>query len=446
MKPRNKYQARIVGLQEKLPKLSDAEIQWAYDNSFKKYYIYSRNRFYCTECNHKWKPDPSPLWHATVTGCTCPNCGERLISHKYNHTTNFSLYGYVGYLTVVDEFQVERIVYVAKHVHAKKLPRYCCWEVSQKFMDETGETTTFAKMTNGSIYGDRYQLHSDLELRDAYDVDNRYRVTPSAVHPKRKILPIFKRNGFKGRFYGIPPHLFLYKLLHAPRFETLLKMKQPALLMEYVGFGSSKVEKYWSSIRICFRNNYIVKDSTIWFDYLDLLVHFNKDLTSPKYVCPADLNKAHDRLVAKKREIERRRKAEKLRKSFGKINALLKEQKGHFFGMTFTDGDITIKVLQTAQEYYDEANTHKHCVFENEYYKKSGTLCLSARKGEELLETIEVSLQDYTIRQSRGLFNKNTKHHSRIVDLVNSNMNEIRRRHELKKKRKSKKNERQHAA
>jgi hypothetical protein len=36
-------------------------------------------------------------------------------------------------------------------------------------------------------------------------------------------------------------------------------------------------------------------------DTVRLLDHFDKDLLSTKYVCPDDLHKAHNKLVAKKR-------------------------------------------------------------------------------------------------------------------------------------------------
>jgi hypothetical protein len=82
--------------------------------------------------------------------------------------------------------------------------------------------------------------------------------------------------------------------------ETFLN--QPNwLLVEYFNSKEQQINRYWNSIKICIRNNYQIKDATIWFDTVRLLDHFDKDLLSTKYVCPDDLHKAHNKLVAKKR-------------------------------------------------------------------------------------------------------------------------------------------------
>lgn len=51
----------------------------------------------------------------------------------------------------------------------------------------------------------------------------------------------------------------------------------------------------------------------IWEDYLALLQWFNKDLSSFSLVCPENLNEAHDKLVAKKRELQRKKYLMKMR-------------------------------------------------------------------------------------------------------------------------------------
>lgn len=67
----------------------------------------------------------------------------------------------------------------------------------------------------------------------------------------------------------------------------------------------------------------------------------------------------------------------------------------------------------------------KHGVFSNEYYKKVNSLILSARIKNKPVETIEVSLKNMSIVQSRGLRNKATEYHDRIINLVQSNINLI---------------------
>ena len=56
-------------------------------------------------------------------------------------------------------------------------------------------------------------------------------------------------------------------------------------------------------------------------------------------------------------------------------------------------------------------------------------LILSFRDSEgERVETVEIDLKTFSIIQSRGVCNKSTKHHNEIIDLVNANMGQIRKR------------------
>jgi hypothetical protein len=73
-----------------------------------------------------------------------------------------------------------------------------------------------------------------------------------------------------------------------------------------------------------------------------------------------------------------------------------------------------------------------HCVCG--YYNKPNSLILSAKIDGKRIETIEVRLTDYTLIQSRGLQNKSTKYHNRIVKLIEDNMGEIIKRNEAHKK------------
>ena len=63
-----------------------------------------------------------------------------------------------------------------------------------------------------------------------------------------------------------------------------------------------------------------------------------------------------------------------------------------------------------------------HCVFSASYYNIPDSVILSARdKDGRRIETIEFSLTQGKVVQSRGVCNKNTEFHDRIVSLVNDN-------------------------
>ena len=102
--------------------------------------------------------------------------------------------------------------------------------------------------------------------------------------------------------------------------------------------------------------------------------------------------------------------------------------KSKFFGLVITDEEIIIKVLESIDEYYNEGKTQGICVFGSGYYKKADTLILSARIGDEIIETVEVDLRTLEVVQCHGKHNQDTEYHERIIDLVNKNANLIRER------------------
>ncbi|OJX64584.1 MAG: hypothetical protein BGO84_02835 [Dysgonomonas sp. 37-18] len=70
---------------------------------------------------------------------------------------------------------------------------------------------------------------------------------------------------------------------------------------------------------------------------------------------------------------------------------------------------------------------HKHhCVAG--YHSKADSLILSACIDGKRIETIEVSISQLKVIQSRGVCNKNTKHHNKIIQLVEQNISLIENR------------------
>jgi hypothetical protein len=85
-----------------------------------------------------------------------------------------------------------------------------------------------------------------------------------------------------------------------------------------------------------------------------------------------------------------------------------------------------VKVLESVAEFMEEGDKMHHCVFTNEYYLKPDSLVFSAMIGDQRIETVEVSIEQMKVVQSRGLLNKNTEYHDRIINLVNKNINKIK--------------------
>ena len=114
---------------------------------------------------------------------------------------------------------------------------------------------------------------------------------------------------------------------------------------------------------------------------------------------------------------------------------------------TFADDTVKAAALQTTQRLYEfmdprvsktrglvrvaelnDMELQNICVFGSEYYKKADTLILSARIGDEIIETVEVDLRTLKVVQCHGKHNQDTEYHERIIDLVNKNANLIRER------------------
>jgi hypothetical protein len=329
---------------------------------------------------------------------------------------------YYGIITTHDDMQVVRMFYVAKDMKKGQFPE--CWiqEVMQHWIDESGKVITMSKSVQGlSRYYDQWIFQSNLEVRPhSYKSSLRYGIEPYKTYPGIKVLPIIRRNGFKRSFHGFSPWEFFSLILKSPAAEKLLKSKQIALLKHYE--KSTHMQENWPSIRICIRNKYIIKDAGIWEDYISLLRFFRKDLHSPKYVCPADLNKEHDRLVRKKRDIDRKKKIADLRKKLDREQVAYKKNKGKFFGLVFSKGNIHVKTIESVEEIMIEGDKLHHCVFTNEYHKKPESLIMSARINDEPVETIELSLQRLEVIQARGFHNQHSKYHNQIINLVSENI------------------------
>jgi DNA-directed RNA polymerase subunit RPC12/RpoP len=429
MKPKTALQKQIVELSSQLPKITAEQEKYSSEKSFLKWGVISRGKNNCLECAHIWKEDKPK---AKVI---CPNCNSKLKMYEENKVL-FEEREYFSVLDVKENFQVVRMILSVKQMKKGETPKFYHTEVMQHFIDEKGQVTSMAKKRQSmsmSMYYDQWCYGSELSLQDkSFRYRNLFRLNPYSTYPIKSVLPIMKRNGFKTSFYNIAPQELFTHILTDTTAETLLKTKQKSVLTYYIQAHRSEVTENWNSIKICSKNGFIIKDFGLWKDYISLLKHFGKDTKNPKYICPSDFKQAHDRLVEKKRRIdENQRRAEQKEKLIRDKPKLEKSQKEYlkakqaFFGLILKQGSITVKVLESVEDFLEEGNTHKHCVFTNKYFDKKESLILSASIAGKKLETIEISLKNFSIIQSRGIGNKATKHNGKIIDLVNKNLPKI---------------------
>ena len=276
-----------------------------------------------------------------------------------------------------------------------------------------------------SMYYDLWNEHSCMELRSnsnhfAYDI------TPQCTYPHIRIIKKIRRNGFKGKFYNISPNAFFKAILSDNKMETLLKVGQIEMFRHFIR-SNAGINEYWEALKICIRNGYEITNPSEWCDYIRLLKHFGMDIHNFKYVCPKDIVSEHDKLVKRRNDEIKREDNERKKAQAIENERIYKEQKGKFFGISFTDGIIQVHVLSSVHDFIEEAEIMHHCVFSNSYYLKENSLILSATIEGKRIETIEVSLKTLQVVQSRGVCNKNTEYHEQIINLVNQNMGMIQK-------------------
>ena len=117
MKPKTKFQSAMCELYKRLPKITPEQIDAAYSNIFRSYFTVSRNRFFCLDCGHKWKPEA-----LDVKTCTCPSCNtvvtdvekQNFTQNLYSVANGFRHDGHMSIVTVVEGIQVVQTVYVSK--------------------------------------------------------------------------------------------------------------------------------------------------------------------------------------------------------------------------------------------------------------------------------------------------------------------------------------------
>ena len=436
MKPRTRLEKLVAGLSEKLPAITKAQEEWAKEHVFDHVAYKCKNELWCSECGEIWvNTGNSKLGDKTE----CPYCHHQLdvkVSRKQkNHEE-----AYMSILQVRGGFQVIRHILCWKNARKGTSPVYYDFtEVVQEWIREDGKRTIIARPINMGRNGFAYS--SPLSIKGEYG-SNPYNYYGDLyaifgeLYPRKELLPELKKRGLNRLFPDVTPSKLLRDLLNGGNDADLcLKTVQLSMLKHMYRYGFSQL-RYKPSFNICNRNHYIIKDASLWEDYMSLLAYFGKDLRNAHYVCPKNLKVAHDRLLSKKdareaklRQDRDRMEAIRRREKLMKDIAGFYERMEKFFGMKITDGNIVICPLESITQFYQEGKAMHHCVYKLGYYNRPDRLILSAKDtGGKRIETIEVNLKTLNIVQSRSVCNGVSKYHDQIVKLVKKNMNLIRQK------------------
>lgn len=430
MKPRTKLHHRVVELANGLFPISNQQREWAYKECLEHRGYATKNRVLCLDCGDTFSPQLVSRKKAV-----CPHCGTKLQIKESRCTTDTQT-NFFAITEIVDEFQVVRNFELNAYYKKGCKVRYHLHEILQYWIQPDLRFTMFGLQHTISGYCDSWGGKMEIRVENKRSWNGaKYDVYARKYHPNSVFKPEYKKLGITHYLKGLTFIEAIRLIPRNPKLETLLKAKQYELLK----MGNSyRLNTYWATFKICIRNKYYPKDYTIYMDYLYLLQYFNRDLRNAKYVCPKDLKKVHDHLVAKKRIIQKKREIEEQKRRAEIDNEFYTKEKAKYFDLKFTNGPLVIIPLKSVQEFIEEGDKLKHCVFTNKYYNIVNSLILSARIENEPIETIEIDLKTLKITQSRGLQNNPTDHHDNILKLVKKNLPKIAEIVKPKKRKKSK--------
>lgn len=421
MRPRSRFEYAVAEANDglRLWDLTEGQRRWAFRTQVEHYaYRHRDGKAVCLDCGAELRPEGRD-----GSRCRCPECGRRL---KIVDTRKVRCdeKAYFSTLTVCGGMQVQRVFLITAHYY-RCLPASCEYkEIARWWMDESGHTAVTALPRNsGGYYYDTF-TPSYIELRRPQEV---YRmVADCEVYPRYTALAVLRRNGLRGMLPKVWVVDLMKALLTDPRVETMMKSGRKAHIRYFMQHPKA-LDDLWPSYRITLRNRYDIADIGLWVDMVRMLGYCGRDTRNAHYVCPADLRAAHDRWRDAYDRQQELRTRERQRAVAEKSEAEFEREKGRYLGVVITDGELDIRPLQTVADYFAEGEAMHHCVGSMEYYRKPGSLVLSARIGGRRVETVEVSLDTMRVVQSRGVCNESTPYHDRIINLVESKAEKFRK-------------------
>lgn len=397
--------------------------------------------YWCCACGEEYCHDeltdlrPNPKydyrnWYSyRKTIATCPHCGKKMeIQDNWCRAKNFE--DIVGVHATIGEWCVDRYFVLYSYTARGEKERVRVEEIGQAWSKEEGKPYIFFAH-RGGFMSSRYWKHDEpfhfmTYLYDGVETNTWWSGRDDYEYPADFSLDaeLAKYHIDMNNLHGMPL-LDVMACMSNPHFETLWKAGE----YELCKFFKNKVNTYWPQIKIARRQGYKIEDLIMWRDMIDMLRNV-RDIHSPKYICPANLEQAHANAQILHNRFLHKDDWEK-NKVYDKA---LRERIQRFMDMDIKDDNIQIIVLPSVKAFKDETDHLGHCVYTCGYYKKDSSLILSARDKENInkrWETIEVDLNTFKILQCYGYGDKFTERHNEILGLMNSNMWQIKQRVEM---------------
>lgn len=373
----------------------------------------------------------------------CPKCGiELYLSQvtKLSKTTDAAL------CTIVQSYkgwQVFRTMQAERENDISKCTEYRFTEVFQNWIAEDGKEVIVGHGCARGINYFHWKFDEPMSIRQhndggsgVYVFEDVYAVEGNYLYPRMSFTPILRRNGMSAalmRSRDADPLVLTRRLLTDPFVEELVKCGQRAVLVYWLNSGGLIADRtrWQHAIRICVRNGYIVRDAGLWFDMLNACRELGLDTHSPKYVCPSDMGRMHDRLMARIAKVRQERELKEKCKGLNSFERSYAKRMSKYFGLSFSSSGVSIEPLRSVAEFMDEGQAMHHCVCDMGYYdakRHPNSLILSARDADsgERIETIEVNTKNWYVVQSRGVCNGDSPRHAEILQMMEDFMPQIR--------------------
>lgn len=438
MQPKTKIEKAVKALEPKLPKLSAEQKIYAANKLFPKLCYATKHKAFCLECGSE--VDVKLIINEKVT---CLTCNSKLKVERTRKIKDYTQLKIVALGSTIKEgiydFQVTRCFNVRVFYRKGEAREIIMWEINQRWYDKKTKKVTINSMIESGYNGN---YCGELEIRKGgfsitYYTNKNYDPFPYFFLPESKFRPdLIKRGITAKRLEDIKFSTILKRLDECPKIETLLKLGLVDIIEKWT---NEEIEDYWPALKSCFRNKYKIKHPDSYKDYVYALAFLDKDLRNAYYVCPEDFVKAHDYYINLKTKRELANTGLSAHKKIQLANPRYQREKGKFLDLEFTSGKISVRPLQSVEEFYEEGELFKHCIFQNSYFDKKHSLLFSSRYDGIKVETFELDLRTFKILQSHGWQHKKSKHSDKIKDLILKNVSQIKKCMEpYKLKRKNK--------
>jgi len=334
-----------------------------------------------------------------------------------SHFCYFTIHAYIA------EFEVSRLYRVYKFTD-RSTDHFFFVEIMRRFTDGENKLYFGKQRTMGSYY-DCFLYDSPMELRSTH---KNYAYNDITMLFDLSIAAQTETEGARIACVQNDPNELARIICNNPVAETMYKQNNP--MFTHL-LHRTYLKETCRAYTIAKRHGFVFNSETIplWLDMVYAIIVCKKDWHNPVYIAAKDLRATHDRFI---RMMVRKQQENRLTREYNKVqreldrNKTINEQyvkrRKRFYNMVLTDGLISCRVLEDVQAFREEGEAMQHCVFKCRYFEKPYSLILSARINGERIETIEVDLTNYQIKQCYGKHDLFTIHHQRIVDLINAQM------------------------